>query len=412
MKPSPWPMTTVGEQFDVQLGKMLDAARNTGEPKPYLGNRAVQWGQIDLDAVSEVPLTKADQVRYRLRDGDLLVCEGGEVGRAALWKGELAECYYQKALHRLRPRGDYNPRLMQALFEYLAATNGFTNYVTQTSIAHLPRERLLTLPIPLVPRAEQDRIVSVLDDCDDLIGGIERLIVKKDGVKIGLMQELLTAKSRVPGFSSEWKRRSMGSLGDLYGGLTGKTKDDFGTGDARYVPFMAVMSDVRVTGEALPAVRVAKGERQREVLDGDVLFNTSSETPEELAMASVACGLGPGTYLNSFCFGLRLSPGAAVDPMFLAYAFRSGVGRAKLSALAQGATRYNLSRAQFRRIELMLPVFDEQQAIVNVLGDADGELDSLRRWLAKARDVKQGVMQKLLSGRTRLPSAVAGALAA
>lgn len=106
--PEDWECTTVGSEFDIQLGKMLDAEKNTGVPKPFLGNRAVQWGRIDLSDIGTVPLTPSDLQRFRLREGDLLVCEGGEAGRAAIWKGQLGECYYQKALHRLRPKRHYS----------------------------------------------------------------------------------------------------------------------------------------------------------------------------------------------------------------------------------------------------------------------------------------------------------------
>ena len=144
-----WGYSTIGAQFDVQLGKMLDAAKNSGELKPYIGNRAVQWGRIDATAGSVVPMSRADQQRYRLRSGDLLVCEGGEVGRAAIWRDQLPECYYQKALHRLRPRSGYDVRLMQALLDYWASIDGFCDYVTQTSIAHLPREKFVSIPLPM-----------------------------------------------------------------------------------------------------------------------------------------------------------------------------------------------------------------------------------------------------------------------
>ena len=119
---------------------MLDATKNAGEAKPYLGNRAVQWGRIDVSAAGLVPLSRSDVRRYRLNRGDLLVCEGGEVGRAAIWQDQLPECYFQKAIHRLRPTRGYNVRLMLAVLEYWASTGAFNNYVTQTSIAHLPRE--------------------------------------------------------------------------------------------------------------------------------------------------------------------------------------------------------------------------------------------------------------------------------
>lgn len=95
--PEDWEVSSVGREFTIQLGKMLDAAKNVGVLKPYIGNRAVQWGQINLEDLATVAMTPSDLKRFRLRRGDLLVCEGGEIGRAALWNEPIAECYYQKA---------------------------------------------------------------------------------------------------------------------------------------------------------------------------------------------------------------------------------------------------------------------------------------------------------------------------
>ena len=84
--PEDWEISTVGVEFSVQLGKILDAEKNVGISKPFLGNRAVQWGRVDPSYIGQIKLTARDLQRYRLRDGDLLVCEGGEVGRAAIWR--------------------------------------------------------------------------------------------------------------------------------------------------------------------------------------------------------------------------------------------------------------------------------------------------------------------------------------
>jgi type I restriction enzyme, S subunit len=84
--PEDWSVSTVGAEFSIQLGKMLDSEKNVGVPKPFLGNRSVQWGRIDLAGIGEIKLTPSDLQRFRLRAGDLLVCEGGEIGRAAIWR--------------------------------------------------------------------------------------------------------------------------------------------------------------------------------------------------------------------------------------------------------------------------------------------------------------------------------------
>jgi type I restriction enzyme S subunit len=115
--PVDWDVSSIGGEFTVELGKMLDAARNIGVPKPYVGNGAVQWGRIDLQELGMVPMTPSDIQRFRLRNGDLLVCEGGEIGRAAIWKAPIPECYYQKAIHRLRPKRDYDVFLMMSLLK-------------------------------------------------------------------------------------------------------------------------------------------------------------------------------------------------------------------------------------------------------------------------------------------------------
>lgn len=399
-----WASSAVGVQFDVQLGKMLDAAKNSGEPKPYLGNRAVQWGRIEPAAGGVVPMSRSDLRRFRLRNGDLLVCEGGEVGRAAIWRDQLLECYYQKALHRLRPKMGYDVRLMHALLQHWSSIDGFSDYVTQTSIAHLPREKFIQMPLPLPPAAEQLQIGDVLQDVDDMIASVECLIAKKQAMKQGMVQHLLTGRTRLPGFAVEWSPVRLRDAGMTYGGLVGKSKDDFGTGSATFVTFMEVMEGVLLRERPLAQVRVGPTERQNRVLREDVLFNGSSETPEEVALAAVVgYDTDPTTYLNSFCFGYRLKTRDQIDPTYLAHFFRSRQGREIVSVLAQGATRYNIAKTKLMSASPMLPPVDEQRAIVGVLADVEAEIETLKVRLVKVRAIKTGMIQQLLTGRTRLP---------
>lgn len=196
--PVDWEVSTVGDEFSIQLGKMLDSVKNTGIPKPYLGNRAIQWGQIDLSDIGNIKMASSDLQRFRLRDGDLLVCEGGEIGRAAVWHNPIAECYYQKALHRLRPKRGYNVMLMLNILQRLASTGFLLNFVTQTSIAHLPKDKFETVPIPLPPtKAEQEAIAEVLSDIDAEIAALEAKLTKARQLKQGMMHSLLTGKIRL-----------------------------------------------------------------------------------------------------------------------------------------------------------------------------------------------------------------------
>jgi type I restriction enzyme, S subunit len=184
-------------------------------------------------------------------------------------------------------------------------------------------------------------------------------------------------------------------LGSTYGGLTGKTKEDFGTGAAHFVTFLEVIYNTRLRGEGLGRVRLRTGERQNRVMRGDLLFNGSSETPEEVALSAVV-DFEPDdhTYLNSFCFGYRLRPGTSVDPTFLAYFFRSSAGRALVASLAQGATRYNIAKTKFMGVELDLPSPDRQREIVAALSDADEVVAAIERLIAKKQAIKQGMLQE------------------
>jgi type I restriction enzyme, S subunit len=195
--PTDWSLSTVGAQFEVQLGKMLDENKNTGEQKPYIGNRAVRWGTIELSELPLMRISPTELGRYRLRRGDLLVCEGGEVGRSAIWNAPIEACYYQKALHRLRRRSDYAPELMTAYLEFWSQSDRFQNYVTQTSIAHLPKEKFITMPLPTPRPVEQRAIATVLADIDAEITALDDKLAKVRAVKQGMMQVLLTGDVRL-----------------------------------------------------------------------------------------------------------------------------------------------------------------------------------------------------------------------
>lgn len=132
---------------------------------PYLRNENVQWARFDLADVSWMDFTEAEEQKFRLEPGDLLACEGGEPGRAAIWQGEIERCCYQKALHRIRPRaGLIHPPFVLYRLWLSSLAGEFTGSQTQTTIAHLPREKLIRLPIPLPPLAEQERIAGRLTD--------------------------------------------------------------------------------------------------------------------------------------------------------------------------------------------------------------------------------------------------------
>jgi len=163
-----------------------------------------------------------------------------------------------------------------------------------------------------------------------------------------------------------------------------------------------VMKNVVIDCNTFDRVAISSNETQNRVVKGDLFFNGSSETPEEVAMCSVLLEEVEGVYLNSFCFGFRLRERADADGVFLAYYFRSREGRELMKSLAQGSTRYNLSKVALLNSSMRLPPLDEQIAIATILSDMDSELVSLETQSDKIAVLKQGMMQELLTGRMRL----------
>lgn len=258
------------------------------------------------------------------------------------------------------------------------------------------------LSICIPPIHEQQAIATALSDADGVVAGLERVIAKKRLIKQGAMQDLLTARRRLPGFSGEWEETRLGQYGKTYSGLAGKSKQDFGVGTDSYIEFLDVINSTAISRGEFPKVRLSAGERQNRVQRNDLLFNGSSETPEEVGLCAAVIADLENTYLNSFCFGYRLFSSDQIDPIFMAALIRSGEGRERIKHLAQGATRYNLSKRALLELALKLPSYAEQKAIAAVLSDMDTEIQTLESRLAKARAVKEGMMQNLLTGRVRL----------
>ena len=266
----------------------------------------------------------------------------------------------------------------------------------------LNKQILSSLNIVLPPITEQKAIAEALSDVDRLIAALDKKIAKKRLLKQGAMQQLLTGKKRLPGFTDKWVEKKLGDIGYTYSGLTGKGKEDFGRGNAKYVTFLNVLSNPILKEELFESVAVSETEHQNKAKFGDLFLNTSSETPEDVGTCAVLLSHQDNLYLNSFCFGYRLTDNNILG-LYLAYYFRSNTGRQLMTALAQGATRYNLSKELFNSSYIALPnTLKEQQAIATILSDMDKEIADLEAQRDKYRLLKSGMMQKLLTGQIRL----------
>lgn len=170
--PEGWKWARLGSIAETNLGKMLDAKKNKGVPRPYLRNINVRWGSFDLSDLLEMRIQDEEVERYSVRKGDLIICEGGEPGRCAIWKDE-DKVFFQKALHRVRP----HLVLSEYLFIVINALSlsGFTErYFTGTTIKHLTGQSLKALLIPVPPIHEQQDIIKMVSNTLMLVDCIEK----------------------------------------------------------------------------------------------------------------------------------------------------------------------------------------------------------------------------------------------
>ncbi len=406
--PNTWEAVLLGDLFVFKNG-LNKAKRFFGSGTPIVNYMDVfeRPGLRPGDLSGRVSLTPEEIRNFKVQRGDVFFTRTSEtveeIGVASVMLYVPHDTVFSGFVLRARPRdGRLDDRYKQYCFTHRVVRSQIISNATYTTRALTNGRTLSTVWIAVPPAPEQRAIAEALSDVDGLLNALEALIAKKRAIKQAVMQQLLTGRTRLPGFSGAWEKTRMGQIGSIYGGLSGKSKIDFGGGNARYVTFLGVLENVILDVRHTERVHVGSGESQNSVMKGDLLFNASSETPGYLAIGAVMGKQLDNLYLNSFCFGFRIHDKDKYVPLYLAYFFRGSVGRNIMNALAQGATRYNVSKSQFRALELSIPSGDEQHAIASVLSDMDTEITALEQRRDKTRAIKQGMMQQLLMGRVRL----------
>ena len=334
--------------------------------------------------------------------------EGVIIGR----KGNAGSVFYSDkpffcidTAFYIEPNNQYD---LKYLFYKLVSMN-LKNHKTGTTIPGLIRNDIYKLSISIPPLDEQKRIASALSKIDAYLENTIKLIEEKERFKRGIAKKLLTCKegenipeARFKGFEDEWKEYNLSKIGVSYNGLRNKKANSFVENcNAKYITYKTVYDKNKIDINRLGNVFIGKNENQNLVKYGDIFFTISSETPDEVAISSVLLDEVENTYLNSFCFGFRFDFNILL-PEFARYHFHSNYIRKSTYRLAQGITRYNISKKKFLDIIIYLPSLEEQEKIGGYLSLLDEEIDNLKKQKELIKEMKRGAMQKLLSGEVRL----------
>lgn len=290
-------------------------------------------------------------------------------------------------------------------------TSGWHQYMRQVSSTGARYDRMaiskddfIAMPVPIAPmEAEQLKIADCLTSIDELISGEANKLEAYKAHKKGLMQKLFPTEGEVvpewrfPEFQGNvaWELKPLNTIGQTINGLSGKSGDDFGTGQP-FVTYKQVFDSASVDFSKCGKVKISDDEKQNTLQLGDILFTTSSETPDEVGYASIL--LYPpfeATYLNSFCFSLRPYCLQTLRPEFSCFLFHSPIYRKLVAILAQGSTRYNISKSAFLKLALPIPKEKEQKKIADCLTSLDKLINAQAQKIEALKTHKKGLMQGL-----------------
>ena len=373
----------------------------------HYGDVLIKFNEI-LDFKNEnVPYINDSFIveKYRtsfLQNGDIIIADAAEdntVGKCCEIAG-MSEETVLSGLHTIPCRPTI--KFASGYLGYFMNSNVYHNQLLpliQGSKISSISINTLKNTVLIYPKSieEQLLISNKFRALDKLITLHQRKYDKLVNIKKALLDKMfpkngeLTPKLRFKGFTDTWEQRELGKIGSTYTGLSGKNSNDFGHGDGRYVTYLNVFSNPISNPEIVEKVEIDKSQNQ--VAYGDVFFTTSSETPDEVGMSSIWLSKAKNTYLNSFCFGYR--PSIEIDPYYLGYMLRSPEFRSKMIVLAQGISRYNISKTKAMQLSILLPSFQEQINIGKTLNTISNLITLHQRKYEKLVNIKKSLLQKM-----------------
>lgn len=405
-----WTWHPLGELFEIGAGKTMSAAARKGVDKtPFLRTSNVLWDEIDLSSVDEMSIPDHELPAKLLRQGDLLVCEGGEIGRAAIWGGDMEPMSFQNHLHRLRPVApDVDPRFyvyfLQSAFTQLGIFEGAGN---KTTIPNLSRSRLAGLDVPLPPLSEQQAISTTL--------GRVREAIKAQDQQISITCELKRAAMRMlfaRGLRGEaQKETEIGPMPESWNLVTFasmREKLQYGTSvrcryDVSGHPVLRIpnIEPQRVTADDLKYCTLTGNDAAKYQLEvGDLIFIRTNGVLDRLGSCAAYDGNPAKALFASYLIRARVKQ-EYIIPHFAAAFFGSEAGTSIVAARAISASdgKFNLNTAAIDSFQLPLPpTLSEQREIVAVLDAIDQKTELHRRKHAVLEDLFKALLHKLITG--------------
>lgn len=408
--PKGWMKTKLVDIATVQTGLSKSAARQ-GEfvSLPYLRVANVQDGYLDLSEVKYIDVPVAQQERFRLVHGDILLTEGGDfdkLGRGCLWTGEIKDCVHQNHVFavRINDSARLTPSFLALLIQSDRSRTYFVSCAKQTTnLASINSSQLKQLPVLLPPLVEQQKLLRMIGEFSRGIDTATALILALERRKQGLMQQLLTGRRRLKGFEGKWKTARLGSMLER---ITRKNTT------ACLTPLTVSAQRGLVEQGSYFAKQIASVDNEHYLLlkRGEFAYNRSAAIGYPFGSIKRLDTFNEGI-VSTLCLCFSVADDEKTDSDFLVGLIEAGLLNRELRAVAHEGARshglLNVTATDFFNIRVNLPLIDEQRAMAEVLCAADAEIALRREQLGQLKAQKRALMQKLLSGEWRLPEKAA-----
>jgi type I restriction enzyme, S subunit len=405
--PGGWSFDSIGNLFDIRQGKSLARHKQTGkQKKKFLRTANVLWGKLNLSELDEMDFSPSECEALALKSGDLLVCEGGDIGRTAVWRNDQADCYYQNHLHRLRARDSrINPQFvmfwMQAAITLLHTYEGFGN---KTTIPNLSRSRLSEFVIPVPEVSEQEKIAAVLWKIQKA-GEIENAIVRNTcALKKSLLRRLLTQglrgeplkETEIGPMPKSWDILRISDVAKISsGGTPDRTNSAYWqngtipwvkTGEIDYCV-------IRETGEKITELGL-RNSAARLYPKGTLLIAMYGQgiTRGRVAILDIEAAI------NQACGAFVMNGEVITEYLYhyLAFAYE------RLRSLAHGANQQNLNARLVSQLQFPKPSEDEQREIAEVLQTVDRKIDIHESKKRSLQELFKTLLHKMMTAQIRV----------
>lgn len=391
-----WERVKLADVSDSCLGKMLDQRKNKGIYKPYLANVNVRWGAFDLDNLQEMKFEDDEDERYGIKYGDLIICEGGEPGRCAIWKEQLPNMKIQKALHRLRVNEEMDYRYVYYWFLLAGKQGALKQYYTGATIMHMPGQKLKEVVIDKPPLDVQRKIGDYLEAFDDLIENNQKQIKLLEEAAQRLYKEWFV-DLRFPGYEDVkvvdgvpegWTEDTINSKIDLLSGCAFKSAEFNDEGTYKIVTIKNV-KDGQFDGDNVSCmVDIPKKMPEHcKLSDGDILLSLTGN------VGRVCIVHGDNYLLNQ-----RVAKIKSDNPTYAYCLFRSKDMFDKMNNLANGAAQQNLSPIRTGKIKVVFPTDKLISAFEGIVSPMIQKITLLNKTVLLLSQARDRLLPKLMNG--------------